>query len=294
MDRIGRRIVATACIALEKRLLSTVNASHDRLDIAGSWQRIMATVETVPNDVTVGVSLHHLDRGERHEHLGDRPFQAASTIKVLILIAVARALETGTLNPSTRIVPAPHTRVGGSGVLNRLSHDLAPTIADHAWLMTAISDNTASNVLIDAVGFAAICELQGDLGLVATMLHRHFMSTATKRRPQDPSNSVSAADLTTTLAAIATDQVASPERCAWMRSLLGDQQYRDGIARHLPLGVDYAGKTGWQSGIVHDCGLLTGPGGTVALAVLTEGYAEAYPAHELMGKIGELAARIIA
>ncbi len=86
----------------------------------------MAAVEAVPGDVTVGVSLHHLDRDERHEHLGARPFLAASTIKVLILIAVARALDTETLDPSTRIVPAPHTRVGGSGVLTWLSLDLAP------------------------------------------------------------------------------------------------------------------------------------------------------------------------
>ncbi len=70
-----------------------------------------------------------------------------------------------------------------------------------------------------------------------------------------------------------------------MRSLLGDQQYRDGIARHLPPGVDYVEKTGWQSRLVHDCGVLTGPSGRIALAVLTEGYPEPYPAHELMGSI---------
>lgn len=58
--------------------------------------------------------------------------------------------------------------------------------------------------------------------------------------------------------------------------------------------MGYAGKTGWVSGITHDYGLLTGPGGTAALAVLTEGYSIQYPAHELMGDIGELATRIVA
>jgi len=255
------------------------------------WRRIVAEIEAVPDGITVAVSLHHLERDERHEILGRRPFRAASTIKVLILIALARARDNGTLDLSTRIIPEPHTRVAGSGVLNWLSSDLSPTIADHAWLMIAISDNTASNVLIDAVGLPAIESAGRDLGLTETVLHRHFMST--KRRPQDPSNSVSAGDLTAMLAAIATNRAASPERCAWMRSLLSDQHYREGIARHLPAGIGYAGKTGWQSEIVHDCGLLTGPGGTIALAILTEGYAEPYPAHELMGEIGELAAQII-
>lgn len=156
-------------------------------------------------------------------------------------------------------------------MLNRLSDDLAPTIADHAWLMTAVSDNTASNVLIDMVGSPAIRDVASGLGLTQTVLHRHVMR---KKRPDEPSNSVSAADLTTMLAAIATGRAASPERCAWMRSPLGDQQYRDGI--------------------VHDCGLLQGPGGTIALAILTDGCPEPYPAHELMGRIGELAARIVA
>lgn len=264
---------------------------QDPLDVADSWRRILTAIDDVPDDVTVAVSLSHLESGVRRDHLGDRLFSAASTIKLLILIAVARALDAGKLDLSTRIVPEPHTRVGGSGVLNCLSTDLAPTIADHAWLMTAISDNTASNVLIDTIGLPAIDAVRRDLGLTYTILHRHFMST--KRRPNDPSNSVSAADLTTMLTAIATDRAASPASCAWMRPLLGDQQYRDGIARHLPKRVEYAGKTGWQSGIAHDCGLLTGPGGTIALTVLTDGYPGPYPAHQLMGTIGELAAGIV-
>lgn len=272
--------------------MTTLNTPSDCPGIADRWPDVLAMIASIPDDVTVAVSLHHLESGAQRHQLGDRPFVAASTIKLLILIAVSRALDAGTLDLSSRIVPDSHTRVGGSGVLNWLSNDLAPTIADHAWLMIAVSDNTASNVLIDAVGLPAIQDVQHDLGLTGTALHRHFMSQ--KRRPEDPSNSVSASDLTTTLVAIVTGRAASPERCAWMRSLLGDQHYRDGIARHLPPGVDYAGKTGWQSGIVHDCGLLTGPGGTIALAVLTGGYAEPYPAHELMGTIGELVAQLIA
>lgn len=265
---------------------------HDEDAVSESWRRIVAEIEAVPDGITVAVSLHHLERDERHEVLGHRLFRAASTIKILMLIAVARAIDSGTLDLSSRIIPEPHTRVAGSGVLNWLSRDLSPTIADHAWLMIAVSDNTSSNVLIDAVGLPAVASVGRELGLTETALHRHFMST--KRQPQDPSNSVSAVDLTAMLAAIATDRAASPERCAWMQSLLGDQQYRDGIARHLPAGIDYAGKTGWQSEIVHDCGLLTGPGGTIAMAVLTEGYAEPYPAHEVMGVLGRLAAGMIA
>jgi len=256
------------------------------------WRSLRSLIDSAPTGSSVAVTVRHLETDSTFSHLGERRFAAASTIKLLILIAVARAIDAGTLDLSATIVPDPGTIVGGSGVLNWLSRDLAPTIADHAWLMIAVSDNTASNVLIDAIGFPAVREAQRDLRLTETELHGHFMSA--KRRPEDPANSVSASDLTRMLEVIATDRAASPERCAWIRSLLGDQQYRDGIARHLPPGVAYAGKTGWQSGVAHDCGLLTGPGGTIALAVLTEGYAEPYPAHILMGSIGKLVAQVIA
>lgn len=255
------------------------------------WAPLRHVIGAAPAGTTVSVTVRHLHSGTSFGHLGDRRVPAASTIKLLILIAVARAIDAGTLDRWIRIAPAPHTRVRGSGVLNWLSRDLAPTIDDHAWLMTTISDNTASNVLIDAVGFPAIRQAGDGLGLMTTELHQPFMSE--KPRSGDPANSVSADDLIVMLEAIATDQAASPEQCAWIRSLLADQQYREGIARHLPSDVRYAGKTGWQTGIVHDCGLLTGPGGTVALAVLTEGFTEPYPAHVLMGEIGELVARAI-
>ncbi len=190
--------------------MTTSAALLGQHDLANHWQQILTRIDEVPEGVTVAVSLRHVESGTQRDHLGHRSFVAASTIKILILIAVGRAIDAGTLSPSTRIIPEPHTRVGGSGVLNWLSEDLEPTVTDQVWLMIAVSDNTASNVLIDTVGLSAIHEVQRDLGLHETMLYRHFMSQ--KRRPQDPSNSVSAADLTVMLTAIATDRAASAER----------------------------------------------------------------------------------
>ena len=262
---------------------------HDRND---RWAPLRQIICSAPAGTTVSTSVRLLRSGTTFTHLGNRAVPAASTIKLLILIALANAIDAGTVDLSARIAPSTRTRVAGSGVLNWLSRDLAPTVSDHAWLMIAISDNTASNVLIDVVGLPGIAKVQHDLGLTETALNRHFMSP--RRHPAAPPNSVSANDLTRMLEAIAADRAASPERCAWMRSLLEDQQYRDGIGRHLPPGVRYAGKTGWQTGIVHDCGLLTGPGGTIALAILTEGFAEPYSAHALMGTIGALVAHDVA
>ena len=140
---------------------------------------------------------------------------------------------------------------------NWLSNGLHLSLRDHAWLMIAISDNSASNVLVDAVGVEAIGAARQSLGLVSTSLNRRFLG----RLPDlgQPENLATPADLTTLLAAIWRDEAASPESCAWMRSVLADQKYHDRIPRNLPASVSYAGKTGSLSGICHDCGVISGP-----------------------------------
>lgn len=88
------------------------------------------------------------------------------------------------------------------------------------------------------------------------------------------------------LTAIYHDTVATPELCAWMRQCLADQQHRDRLARHLPEGVEYAGKTGTIEGIVHDCGVIIGPQARITVAVLTQGYRNPYDAERFIGRIG--------
>jgi beta-lactamase class A len=89
---------------------------------------------------------------------------------------------------------------------------------------------------------------------------------------------------------VAEGRAASPAGCAWVRDLLTGQQHRDRLARRLPPGVAFAGKSGSLPGLVHDCGLLTGPGGTVAVAVLTRGIPDPYAADAAIGEIGHAAA----
>ena len=253
----------------------------------GHWAELRSIVAGAPAGVTVAISARLLGTEERFEVRGDERLPAASTIKVAILIAAAEAFDAGRLDPDQRVSVSPADKVAGSGVLNWLHDGLTLTLADLAWLMIAISDNTASNMLIDRLGLDAVRATCARLGVTRSALNRHFMRLA------DP-NDVTANDLVTLLAAIAEDRAASPERCAWMRRLLADQQVRDRLARHLPEGVEFAGKSGWQDGISHDCGLLTGPGGTLAVAALTEGFADPHEANAFLGRIGRAAALLVA
>jgi beta-lactamase class A len=202
-------------------------------------------------------------------------------------VALAQAADEGTIDLQHRVTVRPNQRAGGSGILNELETPVELSLADHAHLMIAISDNTASNVLIDAVGPEAIAATASGIGLKGTALQRRFLGRLPD--PGTPENLTTAEDLTTLLVGIATGTAASPERCAWMRDRLAGQHYLNRLPRFLPDGVTFAGKSGSLEGFDHDSGLFSGPGGTLAVAVLHRNVRDPYAADVVIGTIGAAA-----
>ena len=253
-----------------------------------SWVHVPAALARAPAGSIVTVSIRDLQTAAAYGALEDQVLPAASTIKILILVALARAVDEGRLSLDTVVPVLDSQRVGGSGVLIGLTTpDLALTLADHAWLMITVSDNTASNVLIDAVGFNSIHATQQRFRLRGTSLNRRFLGRLPD--PGMPENVATARDLVTVLHGIADGSAASTDLCGWMLSILDDQHYKDQLGRFLPPSVSFAGKSGWLEGICHDCGILTGPNGRAAVAVLTQGITDKYEAASLMGTIGAAA-----
>lgn len=255
-------------------------------------KQIAALAEERPDGTEVGVSLKNLDTGELFDINGDHDFPSASTVKILILAGLAEAVDEGRLSLDDKLPAAADIRLGGSGVVNWLDRDLELTLRDHAWLMTAISDNSSSNVLMNAVGIPEINELGKRLNVGKTLMGRNFMD---RNIPKGPAkNRATANGLVNILAAIYADDIASPELCAWMRKCLADQQHTDRLARHLPDGADYAGKTGTINGINHDCGVISGKNGKFAVAVLTHHFENPYDADRFIGRIGTAIGDIVA
>ncbi|HEV2074004.1 MAG TPA: serine hydrolase [Thermomicrobiales bacterium] len=256
------------------------------------WATIRDVLSSRPDGTEVGLSVYLFGSGQTLSIDGERDFASASTIKILILAALARGFDEGRFSPEDKIAVREDLKLEGSGVLNWLETGLRLSLHDHAWLMTAISDNTASNICIETVGLDEINALGNEIGVGKTHLGRMFMGA--NAPPGPPKNRATADGLVAILKAIENDTAASPERCAWMRSCLDDQQHVDRLPRHLPEGISYRGKTGTIQGIAHDCGALTGPGGRIALAVLTEGFRNPYDADRLIGRIGAAAASLVA
>lgn len=254
--------------------------------------QITSLAKQRPEGTDVGIAVQNLGNSQGFGINADHDFPSASTIKILILAGLAEAAATGRLSLDDTLPAAPDIRLGGSGVVNWLDRNLRLTLRDHAWLMTAISDNSSSNVLMNAVGIAEINDLGTRLNVGKTHMGRNFMDRNIP--PGPPKNRATAEGLVNILDAIYADSIATPELCAWMRTCLDDQQHRDRLARHLPEGITYAGKTGTVNGINHDCGVLEGPKGTFAVAVLTQGFENPYDADRFIGRIGTAIGEAIA
>jgi beta-lactamase class A len=251
--------------------------------MGAGWARIEEMIANLDAGKEVSVAARRLSDGREWLLDAERICRAASTIKTPILVAVFRAVDEGHLALEDRWPIDPKDRVIGSGVLSWLSPDLGLSLRDHAYLMIAISDNTASNVMISAAGEERIRGILEDLGMTGTTLGRRFLGRVPG--PEEGENFTTAADLVRVMAAIAEDRAASPESCAAMRSLLALQQDSDALGRRLPGGISFAGKSGWMEMIRHDSGLLTGPNGTLAIAVTTTGISDRHEADELIGQV---------
>ena len=82
----------------------------------------------------------------------DRVLPAESAAKTFILVHYSRLVASGAVDPTTRVRLGQDLRFIGTGVLRYLADGLEPTLDDLAWLMIIVSDNTATAMLLQAIG----------------------------------------------------------------------------------------------------------------------------------------------
>jgi len=188
---------------------------------------------------------------------------SASTIKVLISLALWRACEEGRIDPGQRIEVAAARRPGGGGLLESFDADSRPTVAELDLLMLAVSDNAATNVLIERVGLDPVNELGRELGLEHTVLRRQMCDERAIAKGRE--NTTCARDLARLMLAV---------RAPWARHTLaglGESHHTDVIPRYLPpCERRVFCKQGELDGrVLHDAALIEEPDRVLALAVLS-------------------------
>ena len=241
-----------------------------------------------PPTGTVALAARHQETGRTWRHNERVVMPSASLIKLPILATFWEAVEAGRIDPDERTDVPAGTSVEGTGVLKALAPGLQPTWSDLATLMITVSDNTATNLIIDRLGMETIQEWIDKAGLADTRLERRMMDRAAMNAGRG--NWTSAADMETLLSAVAAGTCVSGDASHRMRRALEAQQIQDRLPRRLGEGVRVANKTGNFADVIHDAGIVTWPGGTLVIAVLTQGMR---PAWQAMDAIAEAAAILV-
>jgi beta-lactamase class A len=162
---------------------------------------------------------------------GDRVVPAASTIKLFIYSTFRRS----GLDPSE---PVPAAITGGSGVAEYLETSL--TLADHAFLMLAVSDNASTNILLDRLDFEPVAAEIHRLGLAHTRIRRKMMTAG-------PENETTAADLATGLARL-LDEPFADDMLQAMRVAADNESFLP----HLLPDATVAAKSGELDTVRHE------------------------------------------
>ena len=160
---------APACATGQGALSSTAPASFARAD-TGLLQRTLDSLAARHRGV-VGYTVHDLDTGERVERRGDETFPTASLIKVAILVTVFDLVEQKRLSLDDPLTVLRIDKVPGAGQLQFLHDNATISVRDAAWLMTTISDNTATNLLLSRIEMRRVWDAMEKRGLPRTKVH---------------------------------------------------------------------------------------------------------------------------
>jgi beta-lactamase class A len=230
---------------------------------AGLDRKLSAIVESL--DGVVGYAALDLTTGEEIGRLERQEFPTASTIKLAVLYELFRQADDGRLALDT---PAPLDRsfvVGGTGILRAMGTP-SLTLRDHAVLMMALSDNTATNVLIERVGIPAVAARMRSLGLNGLRLRRKMMDSAAAARGDE--NVATPDDIVRLLGALHAGEGLEPESKAGALKILevgaGGQ-----IRRGVPSTVAVLNKPGDLEGVRVDAAIVRAEHRPYALAVMT-------------------------
>ena len=207
--------------------------------------------------------------GRRHERDAHVPLPAASTIKVLISAALWSEVCAGRIDPERRVRAGDTPVPGGGGLLESMHPDTRLTLAELDLLMLAISDNAATNAVVDVVGMDAVNGLARALGLEHTRLRRRMMDLAAAERGDD--NTTSAADMAALLCALARADGIPALACRRVLAAMAQSHHTDIVPRYLPAAACrvVSSKQGELASVRHDVALIDEGEVRIAVAVLS-------------------------
>ena len=235
----------------------------------------------------VGAQVIDLATGDRIGVNDTLTFPQGSTIKVPLLIELYHQATTGRLDLATRVPVRAADRTGGDGLLQHLGDGTSQlSLGDLAVFMITVSDNTATNLLIDRVGMDQVNATMRELGVPQVRMQRKMIRP--KESAAGNENLATPAAAATVMAKIARCELPMPrERCGELRRLL-EIPKGGPIEASVPEGVRVAWKPGDIEGVNTAWGLVDLPGRPYVVVGMVN-YSDADDAMRALRRIADAA-----
>jgi beta-lactamase class A len=220
------------------------------------WEKLEATIEDVDRnlDGVLAVAILDLNTGQKYLLRADEVMPTASSIKIAVLAELYRQAQEGKVKLSDLYTLQASDLVGGSGVTSVFTPGVTRlTLRDVAGLMISVSDNSATNVIIDRIGMENVNALLDSLGLTHTRLRRKMMDV--KAAEEGKENIATPRELMTLLEDLYRGKVLNKQMTDDFFNLLSVHK-ESYIPRELPEDLKVANKPGELEGVRNDSGIV--------------------------------------
>ena len=233
------------------------------------WQKLEASIQDVDAhlDGVMGVAIEDITTGDHIFVRPDEVFAQASSIKIAVLADLYLQAEQGKLKLTDLYTVRSSDLAPDSDIMGGLTPGVTRvTLRDLATMMVAVSDNSATNVLLDRVGMENVNAMLDSLGLAHTRLRRKMMDLAAAKEGRE--NVSSPREMMMLLGAIYRGKALNKESAADFFKVLSTNK-DSWIPRDLPAGLKIANKPGELEAVRNDSGLVFVEGRPYIICVMT-------------------------
>jgi beta-lactamase class A len=256
------------------------------------WQKLESAIHDVDQhlDGVMGVAIEDLKTGDQFLLRENEVFAQASSIKITVLANLYLQAQQGKLKLTDLYTVQASDLVPDSDIMGGLTPGITRiTLRDLATMMVAVSDNSATNVLIDRVRMDNVNAMLDSLGLAHTRLRRKMMDLDAARQGRE--NISTPREMMTLLAAIYRGKLLNQDSTEDFFKVLSTNK-DSWIPRDLPAGVKIADKPGSLEAVRNDSGIVFVEGRPYVICVMTAFLANERDGEEAISKISLAAWRM--
>lgn len=248
----------------------------------------------------VSLFAKNLDTGQTYALNADERVRTASTIKIAVMIEAFARVAEGKAKWTDEVVLTKEKKVSGSGILGELSDGLKLTLRDAVNLMMILSDNTATNLVLDVLTTDAVNARMESLGFKQIKINRKVGSGGESTAGKDPENKKFGLGVTTPremvliMEKLERGEVINAAVSKEMIDLMKREQGRNALGRSL-WDVPMASKYGALDRLRSAVGILYTKNGKIAMAISCDDMPETMwsvdnPAYLLISRLSEVLA----